>query len=220
MFLLAFYTRLSSIYMGDYDFGFKQTGQLLYVDGREDELLADILSGQGNLTAQQEEQLYRLYWGRLMGVAKRYMVDRETAREVVNDSFVKAFDRFSGFRGEGPDKSTAFSAWLVRITVNTAIDRLRVQRTVPETTSLDQLENHPAVKMDDGLQVNDILRLLEGLPVMHRIVFNLYELEGYRHDEIAELLQIPASSSRVYLTKAKQGLRALYIKYFGGRHDG
>ncbi|MBK1439837.1 RNA polymerase sigma factor [Parapedobacter sp. ISTM3] len=206
--------------MGAYEFGFKQTGQLLYVDGKENELLADILSVHGSLTAQQEEQLYRLYWGKLMGLARRYVVNRETAREVVNDSFVKAFDRFADFRGDGPDKPTAFNAWLVRITINTAIDRLRVQRAMPETTSLDRLENHPAVEMDDRLQVDDILRLLERLPVMHRIVFNLYELEGYRHDEIAELLQIPASSSRVYLAKAKQELRALYIKYFGGRYDG
>ncbi|SKB28663.1 RNA polymerase sigma-70 factor, ECF subfamily [Parapedobacter luteus] len=206
--------------MGTYEFGFKQTGQLLYVDGKEDGLLADILSGRLNLTAQLEEQVYRRYWGKLMGVARRYVVDTETAREVVNDSFVKAFDRLADFRGQGPDKPAVFSAWLIRITVNTAIDRLRGQRTMPEPIAVDRLESHPAVEMDDRLQLDDILRLLEGLPDIQRIVFNLYELEGYKHNEIAELLQIPASSSRVYLTKAKQELRSLYIKYFGGRYDG
>src|SRR5690606_38307419 len=154
------------------------------------------------------------------GVARRYIPLRETAREVVNDSFVKAFRKLTTFDGDGDDKKAMLEAWLVRITVNTAIDRLRAQRTLPDTVAIDGLENHPAVEMDDTLGVEDILQLLQGLPDLHRIVFNLYELEGYAHEEIAKLMDIPASSSRVYLAKAKQGLRALYIKYVGGRHDG
>lgn len=190
------------------------------MDGKEDEKLADISDGWAALTAEMEERLYREYWGKLMGVARRYFSDRETAREIVNDSFVKAFSKLSAFRGEGQDRSIVLKAWLVRITVNTAIDRLRAQRTSPETISIDGVEGHPVVEMDDKLQVDDILRLLHGLPDLHRIIFNLYELEGYSHEEIGKMMEIPASSSRVYLAKAKQGLRALYIKYFGGRYDG
>ncbi len=190
------------------------------MDGKDDEYLADIFDGRAGLTAELEEKLYSQYWGKLMGVARRYVPDRETAREIVNDSFVKAFSKLSTFRGEGDDKPVMLKAWLVRITVNTAIDRWRTQRTLPEMTSIDRLESHPAVEMDDRLQVDDILRLLQGLPDLHRIIFNLYELEGYSHEEIGKMMEIPASSSRVYLAKAKQGLRALYINYFGGRYDG
>lgn len=201
-------------------FGFNRIRQLLYVDGKDDELLADLFHAGGNPTPQLEERLYRRYWGRLMGVAMRYMPDRETAREVVNDSFVKAFMNLSSFRGGEGDKPAVLYAWLTRITVNTAIDRLRAQRNWLTTSSIDILESHPAVEMDDRLEVGDILRLLQDLPDQHRVVFNLYELEGYAHEEIGQLLGIPASSSRVYLSKAKQELRALYINYFGGRHDG
>lgn len=201
-------------------FGFKRIGQLLYVDGKEDEHLTDIFKGGSDLTAQMEERLYRRYWGKLMGVARRYVLDKETAREIVNDSFVKAFGKLSTFKGEGPDKSIILNAWLVRITVNTAIDRLRALRTSPEMVSIDELERVPMVEMDDSLEIDDILQLLQRLPALHRIVFNLYELEGYSHEEIGKLMEIPTSSSRVYLAKAKQGLRALYSKYFGGRHDG
>lgn len=190
------------------------------MEGKEDDYLADVFDGRADLTAELEERLYSQYWGKLMGVARRYVRDRETAREIVNDSFVKAFSNLSSFRGEGDDKPVMLKAWLIRITVNTAIDRLRAQRTLPETTSIDGLEKHPAVEMDDRLQVDDILRLLQGLPDLHRIIFNLYELEGYSHAEIGKMMEIPTSSSRVYLAKAKQGLRALYIKYFGGRYDG
>ena len=188
--------------------------------GKDDEYLADIFDGRVDLTAELEEKLYRQYWGKLMGVARRYVHEREVAREIVNDSFVKAFGKLSTFRGDGRDKPIILKAWLVRITVNTAIDRLRTQRTLPEMASLDALESHPAVEMDDKLAVNDVLHLLKGLPDLHRIVFNLYELEGYSHEEIGKMMAMPASSSRVYLTKAKQGLRKLYINYFGGRHDG
>ncbi|WP_353126372.1 RNA polymerase sigma factor [Parapedobacter pyrenivorans] len=202
------------------NFRFKRTGYLLYVDGKDDEYLIDFFDGRVDLTAELEEKLYSQYWGKLMGVARRYVQEREVAREIVNDSFVKAFSKLSTFRGEGQDKPVILMAWLVRITVNTAIDRLRAQRTVPEVMPLDGLENHPAVEMDDRLGIDDILRLIEALPDVHRIVFNLYELEGYSHEEIGKMLKIPASSSRVYLAKAKQGLRELYSNYFGGRHDG
>lgn len=202
------------------NFGHTRLGYLLYVDEKDDDFLADIFDGEVGLTAELEEWIYSRYWGKLMGVARRYVPNRETAREIVNDSFVKAFNKRATFKGEGNDKKAILEAWLVRITVNTAIDRLRTQRTLPDTVAIDGLENHPAVEMDDTLDVEDILQLLQGLPDLHRIVFNLYELEGYSHDEIGRLMGIPASSSRVYLTKAKQGLRALYIKYVGGRRDG
>ena len=202
------------------NFRYTRLGYLLYVDEKDDDFLADIFKGRTRLTAEMEERLYSRYWGKLMGVARRYIPAREMAREVVNDSFVKAFRKLPTLKGEGDDKQAVLEAWLVRITVNTAIDRLRSQRTLPDTVAIDGLENHPAVEMDNTLGVEDILQLLQGLPDLHRVVFNLYELEGYAHDEIAQLLGIPASSSRVYLTKAKQGLRALYGNYFGGRHDG
>jgi RNA polymerase sigma-70 factor (ECF subfamily) len=64
----------------------------------------------------------------------------------------------------------------------------------------------------EQLNANDILKLLAGLPRIHRTVFNLYEIDGYSHDEIAVILNIPASSSRVYLTRAKEKLRELLGK--------
>ena len=201
-------------------FGLKRLGNLLYVDGKDDVYFAEIFDSGTGLTPELEERFYRLYWGKLMGVAHRYMPDRESAREVVNDSFVKAFKKLPAFRGEGPDKSVILLAWLTRITVNTAIDRLRVLRTWPEMVSIDKVENQPTVEMDDRLQLEDMLRLIQGLPDLHRVVFNLYELEGYSHEEIGQMMKIPTSSSRVYLAKAKQELRALYINYFGGRYDG
>src|SRR5690606_20903114 len=143
------------------NFGYTRLGYLLYVDEKEDDFLADIFKGRLRLTAEMEEWLYSQYWGKLMGVARRYVQNRETAREVVNDSFIKAFDKLSTFKGTGDNKKAILEAWLVRIAVNTAIDRLRAQRTSPDTVVIDGLTNHPSVEIDDTLDVEDILRLLQ-----------------------------------------------------------
>lgn len=175
----------------------------------------EILDALTPLTAQMEEHIYRHFWSRLMGIAMRYVGEKELAKEVVNDSFLKAFDNISKFKGKGQDRQLVFRVWLVRITVNTAIDRLRVKRLVPEMDPLGDGEHLPHVDMDDSLNYQDILQLLQRLPDLHRIVFNLYELEGYTHEEIGKMLRIPISSSRVYLAKAKERLRVLYTKRFG-----
>lgn len=206
--------------MEPHNFVHTRIGYQFYVEEKDDDYLADIFNNGTALTAELEEWLYSQYWGKLMGVARRYIPNKETAREIVNDSFVKAFNKLPTFRGDGENRKAMLEAWLVRITINTAIDRLRSQRTLPEIIAIEGLENHPAAEIDSNLQIDDILHILEQLPNLHRIVFNLYELEGYSHEEIGVILTIPASSSRVYLTKAKQELRALYIKYFGGRYDG
>lgn len=62
------------------------------------------------------------------------------------------------------------------------------------------------------LNAQDILKLLNTLPDIHRVIFNMYEIEGFSHDEISKMLNIPESSSRVYLTRAKSKLRELYSK--------
>lgn len=194
------------------------------MSGKKDEFLTDTLNHISYdppiLTPQQEESLYRLCWGQMMAVAIRYIPDRETAREIVNDSFIKAFRSISSFKGDGEHKAATFRAWLVRITINTAIDRFRAERSIPETMQLDDIKDHPHVEVEDRLDIEDILMLLKELPQLHRIVFNLYEIEGYSHHEIGEMIDIPTSSSRVYLAKAKQKLRELYINYFRKGHHG
>lgn len=73
--------------------------------------------------------------------------------------------------------------------------------------------------MTDRLGVEDIMKLLKQLPDVQRSIFNLFEIEGYSHEEIGEMLNIPESTSRTYLTRAKQRLRKLYIKEFSVSHN-
>ena len=177
-------------------------------------MFQEIIAG---LTARDEriqERIYIHYWGYLMGISTRYFKDRNVAKEVVNDSFMKAFKTMYDFRHDHSliDFQKTFKAWLAKITVRTSLDKIRANKSV--LSYIDEYEERTVgyVEVEEKLFAEDILKLLHGIPDLHRTVFNLYEIEGFSHDEIASLLTIPVSSSRTYLTRAKQKLRELYKK--------
>jgi len=142
-----------------------------------------------------------------MGIGLRYSLNRDDALEAVNDAFIKVFKKLSEYN---PDKP--FKAWLSTIIINTAIDRRRKELKYQLNTDLGSviLMYSPSNTIDD-LNAQDILNLLDLLPITQSTIFNLYEIDGYSHDEIAKMLSIPASSSRVYLTRAKEKLRKLLL---------
>lgn len=138
-----------------------------------------------------------------MGVGLRYLTDRNDALEVVNDAFIKVFNSIKHFETE-----KLFKPWLRKIIVNTAIDRRRKDMKLLYQTDLDQAEHVSGLPAAlDKLNAADILKLLNALPEAQRMVFNMYEIDGYSHEEIGHTLGIPASSSRVNLTRAKEKLR-------------
>ena len=151
------------------------------------------------------EMLYKHFYGYAMGVGLRYSNNRDDALEVVNDAFIKAFGDIKNYHADKP-----FKAWLRRIIVNTAIDRYRKERKYLVNIDLDDAMHigYQAMVLQQ-LNANDILKLLDQLPGAHRMVFNLYEIDGYDHNEIAAMMGITASSSRVYLGRAKEKLRML-----------
>ncbi len=159
-----------------------------------------------------QEELYKHFFGYALAIAVRYTGDRNKAIEVVDDSFMKVFDKIRLY-----DKKQDFKGWLRRIVVNTAIDEIRKQQAKSmreRTINGKDIFSNTVNDTDSGIHVSEIYELIKYLPKLHRSVFNLFEIEGYNHKEIADLLQIPESSSRTYLTRAKKELRELYKKYF------
>jgi RNA polymerase sigma factor (sigma-70 family) len=153
--------------------------------------------------ARSQEHLYKKYYAYALSVTLRFLPNRDDAREVVNDVFVKVFTRL---RDEIPDN---FTGWLRRIAVHTAVDHYRANRTRKELLP-DIVDPQPiSVPEDvlDRLSAEDILNLLEQLNETPRMVFILYEIEGYHHDEIAVMLSIEAATSRSHLFRAKAFLR-------------
>lgn len=164
-------------------------------------------------SVKHQEMLYKHFFGFAMGIALRYTTARDEAMSIVNDSFMKVFATIDRYVFE-----TSFRGWLRRIVVNTALDYYRRSaRYEISTVRLDESESQLAPS-DAGiisqLTAEAILSLLAQLPAQYRIVFNLYELEGYTHEEIAGQLGLSVSSSRVYLTRAKEQLGRLVKQHF------
>jgi RNA polymerase sigma-70 factor (ECF subfamily) len=153
----------------------------------------------GDRNAQR--RLYELYSDKMMGVCLRYCKDRETAKDLLHDGFVKVYTHLDSFESKG-----SFEGWIRRIMVNTALEFLR--KKTDEGYNQDIEEAYTLTNGEYGvlekMQAEDLLRTIQRLPATYRATFNLFVIEGYSHKEIAEAMNITESSSRVYLTRAKQ----------------
>jgi RNA polymerase sigma factor (sigma-70 family) len=166
----------------------------------EDELVKQCKSG----SLKYQELLYKQFYGYAMGISLRYSLNRDDALEVVNDAFIKVFNAINNFNSDKP-----FKAWLRTILVNTAIDRRRKDLKFQLNVELENATSMSGANVIENLNAQDILKLMKQLPAIQLTIFNLYEIDGYSHDEIGQMLSIPVSSSRVYLSRAKEKLRSV-----------
>lgn len=164
---------------------------------------------EGKTRAQ--ELLYRRYFSFAMSVAIRYTCDEGEAMEIVNDSFMKVLEKTGEF-----DSTRPFRSWYGKILINSAIDNYRRNAKHDSHLQLCDIEatEEQEPEIDASLSAEDILLLFSQIPEQFRVTFNLFEIEGYSHNEIGQILGISASSSRSNLTRAKKILRELYIKNF------
>ena len=150
------------------------------------------------------EALYHAHVGRVYALCLRLTADAVQAEERTQDAFVRAWERLATFRGE-----SAFSSWLYRLTVNEVLlgrraERRREQRivTTDDPAALERPRRGGGPEM--GL---DLERAVTALPPGAREVFVLHDVEGYRHEEIAELTGIAVGTSKAQLFRARRLLR-------------
>jgi RNA polymerase sigma factor (sigma-70 family) len=168
----------------------------------------DLINGCCKGKIKYQEGLYRQFYSFAMSVCLRYAPNREDALEVLNDSFMKVFDNIKKF-----DQTRPFKSWFRRILVNTALDHYRANKKyrLQVEYEAEMMDVPVDLEMDRSLETDEILDLFEQLPEIYRITFNLYEVEGYNHEEIAGLLDIAPGTSRSNLSRAKKMLKALYF---------
>jgi len=168
-----------------------------------------------NNDARAKELIYRKLYGYINAVISRYVKDIHDTEELVNETFIKAFKAIHTFSYTDMEEKKVekfFYGWIGRIAANLSIDHLRSKKRLrlkDDNVSEEELRKVYVAPVDN-LEVQDILKLLSQLPDVQRIIFNLYEIEGFSHQEIGQQLKIPESTSRTYLTRAKQKLRLLY----------
>ena len=151
------------------------------------------------------ERLYRANTGRVYALCMRMVADRALAEELTQDVFVRAWDKLSLYRGE-----SAFSTWLHRMAVNVVLNQRKTagrdrQRFGSDDGELDDLA-HPRSDRMPGLRL-DLEDAIAQLPPGARRIFVLHDVEGFRHEEIAEHLGITAGGSKAQLHRARRLLR-------------
>ena len=144
---------------------------------------------------------------RMFGVCKRYIRQREDAEDALIEALYKAIANIHTYKSEG-----SFDGWVRRIVVNECLMFLRKQHNFKMVAELDDRHNAIAdteINITDQLAGQDILALLDKLPTGYRTVFNLYVIEGYKHREIGEILNISINTSKSQLILAKDKLRQM-----------
>lgn len=140
----------------------------------------------------------------MLAVCLRYVNDMETARDLLQDGFVRVFMNIHSYTGTG-----SFEGWLRKIFVNGALEYLRKSDVLRESTDLDSSAD--LVQLDSSaiehLSAAELMKLIQELPVGFRTVFNMFAIEGYSHKEISEALGITESTSRSQFTRARQLLQ-------------
>ena len=151
-------------------------------------------------------KLYQLYSKAMLNVAYRICNNVEQAEDLVQESFVSAFKNLRSYKG-----TASFGSWLKRIVINTSLNYLRLKKLEFEELT-DSLQHHVSDQEDfndQELVVEQIKEGISNLPTGYRLVLSLYLLEGYDHNEIAEILDISVSTSKSQYNRAKRKLKEL-----------
>lgn len=149
-------------------------------------------------------QLYNKYSGMLLGVCTRYVHDRSEAEDILQDGFLKILNNISEYSGKGH-----FENWMRKIMVNTAISHFHREKKHYYHSEIDDIKDDEVqvqLSPEKEYEFEELKKLLTTMPDGYRVIFNLYAIEGFKHKEIAEQLQIDESTSKSQYLRAKKWL--------------
>lgn len=180
-----------------------------HLEGQTDRI-DKILNGCRKQRRESQKMLYEEFYGYGMSICLRYADNRDEAAAILNDGFMKIFTNIRQF-----DLGKPLKPWLRKIMINTAINHYhRKQRSVQfdEMERADQEAETESII--SGISYQEIIAMLHKLPPAYRTVFNLFVIEGYKHEEIAKTLGITVGASKSNLFKAKEYLRKILNDFF------
>ena len=159
-----------------------------------------------------QRMLYDRYRGFALKTVFRYIYSYEQTLDITNDGFVKAFNHFSSFKSEAIDTlEKVLMGWIRGVMINTSIDELRNWKTLPETGLIPEniWEIPDNEQADQLILYKDLILIIKRLPPQYRIVFNMYVIDGFTHQEIANVLSISTGTSKSTLSRAKALLQKI-----------
>jgi RNA polymerase sigma factor (sigma-70 family) len=162
-----------------------------------------LIEGCLKMNARSQRELYQRFNGKMMAVCRRFAGDLAEAEDMLQEAFIRIFSNIDQYRFEG-----SLEGWIRRIVIHSALEVLR-KRLIRFTDIGEEAEtlSSPDTDAFAALSASELMRLICDLPDGYRVVFNLYVIEGYDHNEIATLLGISTATSRSQLLKARRALQ-------------
>ncbi len=182
--------------------------------GKEKHLASeqDIISACIDNDSRAQKILFENYAPKMLGVCARYCSNMEDAKDALHEGFIKVFRKIENFNG----KST-LETWMTRLMINTAIDQFKKSTKYMHFEEAEKVHEYSnedtsyVLELDenDGLKISDLYKVIAQLPDGYRVVFSLYAIEGYSHNEIAEELNISSGTSKSQLARARKLLKKM-----------
>jgi RNA polymerase sigma factor (sigma-70 family) len=174
------------------------------VEAMKETVLHILIGGCLNGNRSDQKELYKAFYGMAFNVCLRYAGNRNDASEIVNQGFLNAFSNLKKYR-----KEMLFAIWLKNIMVNKAIDYYRkiFKSTLQDDPDVAEYSSSNELP-ENKIMYEDLLNIIQTLPTAYRIVFNLYAIDGYSHNEISVKLRISPESSKSNLSKARRKLQS------------
>ncbi|NJK84926.1 MAG: RNA polymerase sigma factor [Bacteroidales bacterium] len=147
---------------------------------------------------------------KMFGICLRYAGNYNDAEDVVQEGFIKIFQKINQFRFEG-----AFEGWIRRIMVNTALEKYRMQcQIININDNIREVDQTNQTEINHDISAQELLKFIQELSPKYRLVFNLYAIEGYSHKEISGMLEISEGTSKSNLSRARTILQEKVNKYY------
>jgi RNA polymerase sigma-70 factor (ECF subfamily) len=163
--------------------------------------LKELINDCKNNNRKAQEQLYRLYSGKLFAVCLKYSRNYAEAQDNLQDGFLIIFQKIGQYSFKG-----SFDGWLKRVMINNVLQQYR-QQTFLSLVNEDIAEDYEIELDDDDISLDYLLKIIQELPDRYRLVFNLYVIDGYSHAEIAEMLNINIGTSKSNLARGRMILK-------------
>jgi len=162
-----------------------------------------------------QELLYKQFASKMMGVCLRYAIDRMEAEDMLQNGFIRVFQKISDYRGEG-----SFEGWVRRIMVHSSIEYYRKHHKMMQVVDVDDVGEEQSVNPTAvaNLDAKDLMVLIQKLSPGYRMVFNLYAIEGYSHKEIAGIMGITEGASKSQLSRARTILKEQIVNGEGNKY--
>lgn len=151
---------------------------------------------------RSQEGLYKYFFDDMFGLCYKMLRNQEQALEALNQGFLKVFMKLQHFNETG-----SLNGWIYKIVYYTTLDYISANKKRFEELGDEAMNSIFDAQIDNALQLEDIRTEIENLPKATRVVFELYAIEGYKHDEIAARLGISSGTSKWHLSKAREYLK-------------